>query len=212
MRTSINPTSSPSRKPSSGLLKIDRTLDLLHKAAYDNNDSRLWRTPLLSDFSSGVHAEPQYAPRINTTVITRTWPLEMTQSLRTRHGKCFLSRIPPPAVRLLACGLGSLYAYECQQLAIVRYTQSTGYNRRVLSQHLDQLPQPSWQRLLQSDCQKVSRLFLSCRVRIMGISPNLYSTMPPCLKRTSGDITLATALEIWRDVNPMTHTSATSLR
>jgi hypothetical protein len=46
----------------------ERTLDLLHRAAYDNTDSRLWMTPLLSGFSPGVYAEPQYAPRINTTV------------------------------------------------------------------------------------------------------------------------------------------------
>jgi hypothetical protein len=50
------------------IVQNDRTLDLLHRAAYDNTDSRLWMTPLISKFSSGVYAEPQYAPRINTTV------------------------------------------------------------------------------------------------------------------------------------------------
>jgi hypothetical protein len=47
----------------------ERTLDLLNNAPYHQIDSELWMTPLFSDFSSGVYAEPQYAPRVNTTVI-----------------------------------------------------------------------------------------------------------------------------------------------
>jgi hypothetical protein len=60
----------------------DRTLDLIGSSAYSGVDgSSLWLTPLLSDFTTGVYAEPQYAPRINTTVsytnITATeWPSE----------------------------------------------------------------------------------------------------------------------------------------
>jgi hypothetical protein len=62
----------------------DRTLDLLSSTTYDKTGSRLWMTPLLSDFSSGVYAEPQYAPRINTTVTYTNmtageWPSECSR-------------------------------------------------------------------------------------------------------------------------------------
>jgi hypothetical protein len=62
----------------------DRTLDLLGSASYDKTDLRLWFTPLLSDFSSGVYAKPQYAPRMNTTVTYTNmtageWPSECTR-------------------------------------------------------------------------------------------------------------------------------------
>jgi hypothetical protein len=65
--------------------QYDKTLDLLSSSAYSGVDSStLWMTPLLSDFSSGVYAGPQYAPRINTTVsytnITAgEWPSECTR-------------------------------------------------------------------------------------------------------------------------------------
>jgi hypothetical protein len=49
------------------IVQNHRTLDLFNRAVYDNTDSRLWMTPLTSEFSSRLYAEPQYAPRINTT-------------------------------------------------------------------------------------------------------------------------------------------------
>ncbi|KAF1938824.1 hypothetical protein EJ02DRAFT_436865 [Clathrospora elynae] len=48
--------------------ELDRHLDLLSRASNDPQDKRTFFAPLVSDFSSGVYIDSQYAPRINTTV------------------------------------------------------------------------------------------------------------------------------------------------
>lgn len=86
----------------------DRTLDQLSRAVYQETDSRLWMTPLISDFSSGVYPEPQYAPRVNTTVTYTNitagdWPSECA---RDREGVFFAEyqkQLEYPRVGLVIC-------------------------------------------------------------------------------------------------------------
>ncbi|KAH5257723.1 hypothetical protein HBI70_177570 [Parastagonospora nodorum] len=84
----------------------DRTLNLLSRAVYDETD--LWMTPLSSEFSSGVYPEPQYAPRINTTVIYSNitageWPSECARDTESVFFADYHKQLEYPRVGLVIC-------------------------------------------------------------------------------------------------------------
>jgi len=86
----------------------DRTLNQLSRAVYHETDSRLWMTPLTSDFSSGVFPEPQFAPRVNTTVTYTNitageWPSECAREKEATFFAEYSKQLEYPRVGLVIC-------------------------------------------------------------------------------------------------------------